>query len=215
MKINLFSKKDGGMGKSQERGFTLIELIITISILAVLVTILVVAINPAEQLARSRDSKRTADLAGLQSAMNLYLATATSTIDLDGSADSNAKCTDGATPTAWFNTTGSVSTSTVTSTIFTAKSVSSTQTIGSAGWLPARMDQTPGGAPLSVLPLDPSGQGANTTYYYMYACKNTNKQYELGAILESTYFLTDLDMDGKDGGSSSTMYEAGTNLNLL
>ena len=53
----LTTKKDWGMGLigSENRGFTLIELIITISILAILVTILVVAINPAEQLARSRD----------------------------------------------------------------------------------------------------------------------------------------------------------------
>jgi|GEM_PF-6638666 len=61
------------------RGFTLIELIVTIAILAVLVTAVVIALNPAEQLARARDSKRTTDIDALRTSWNLYLAQATST----------------------------------------------------------------------------------------------------------------------------------------
>lgn len=208
------------MLKTQEKkGFTLIELIISIAILAILVAVLVVAINPAEQLARSRDAKRVADLDALKSALNLYLATATTTVNLDGSASGseNALCKNGtaASLTLWTNTSGAVSTTTFTSQVFLLKSASSSQTIGNTGWLPARFDFTPGGSPIALLPLDPTGTGTGTSYYYSYACEKNNKQFELGAMLESTYFATDLNLDGNDGGASSTRYEVGSNMSLL
>ena len=44
------------------RGFTLLELLIVIGILATLATVVVLIINPAERLARTRDAKRIVDL---------------------------------------------------------------------------------------------------------------------------------------------------------
>lgn len=214
------------MIKTQEKkGFTLIELIVSIAILAILVAVLVVAINPAEQLARSRDSKRVADLDALKSALNLYLASATTTVNLDGSAtgSEDAKCVNGTASqdTLWTNS-SSASTTIGTGAYtggshgaYTLKSISTTQTIGSAGWLPARFDFTPGGSPLSNLPLDPTSPGTSATYFYTFTCEKNNKQFKLTAVLESTYFASDLNLDGNDGGTSSTLYEVGTNLSTL
>lgn len=204
--------------KQEKRGFTLIELIVSIAILAILVAVLVVAINPAEQLSRSRDAKRVADLDALKSAMNLYLASATTTVNLDGSGTANARCKNGSgTATIFFNSSAAATTTGAHDAgyAYAAKSISSTQTIGTAGWLPARFDWTPGGSPLSNLPLDPTNPGADSTYFYAYSCEATNKQFKLSAVLESTYFKTDLNLDGNDGGATSSIYEVGTNITTL
>ncbi|MBI5732767.1 type II secretion system protein [Candidatus Jorgensenbacteria bacterium] len=205
---------------SRPRGFTLIELIVTIAIVAILVTVLVVAINPAEQLSRSRDSKRISDLDALKTALNLYLAQATTTINLSGNTPSaNSGCIFQASSTLYLNTTGAVATSTVFGASTTIVRSTTTQAVGSTGWMPARIDQTPGGATVSVLPLDPTnGLGSGTTYFYYYLCDITGgvRNFELGATLESTYFTSDLDLDGTDGGNESGRYEVGTDpaLNL-
>lgn len=203
--------------QKQTKGFTLIELIISIAILAILVAVLVVAINPAEQLARSRDSKRVADLDALKSALNLYLATATTTVNLSGDATANARCKGGTgTATLFLNTNGAaVTSSQVVGYAWAARSASSGQAVGNTGWLPARMDWTPGGAPISNLPFDPTNPGTDTTYFYSYGCDAVNKQFKLSATLESTYFASDLNLDGNDGGATSTLYEVGTNITSL
>ena len=198
------------MNQKQIKGFTLIELIITISILAILIAIVVVALNPAEQLQRSRDTKRVADLDAIKTALSLYLAQATTTISLDNSNGTLCLGGTGA-DTWWVNTTA-----TITPPSGFVQVTSTNQTVGSAGWLPARMDQTPGGAPLASLPLDPTnGTGALTTFYYGYSCRASNNTFEITARLESNFYKTDLDQDNTDGGNSSSTYEVGTDMNII
>jgi len=58
----------------REKGFTLVELIVVIAIVAVLAGVLMLAINPAALLAKSRDAKRLDDLDNLNKAISLALA---------------------------------------------------------------------------------------------------------------------------------------------
>ncbi len=214
------------LSKHSAKGFTLIELIITISILAILVTVLIVAINPAEQLSRSRDAKRTADLDALKSAITLYIAQATTTVNLDGGGTANTLCIGGSgEDTVWLNTSQAVTTATGSpSTIVGAGRTTSTGLKVATGstataaisWMPALLGQTPGGPAISTLPADPSGT-AHTTNYYSYTCDiggGALLNFELNAKLESAYFQTDLDIDGTDGGQSATKYEVGTDPGL-
>jgi prepilin-type N-terminal cleavage/methylation domain-containing protein len=77
MKISLLRqflcsiKKDSGSNCSS-KGFTLIELIIVIAVLAVLFTALLTTINPLEQFKKARDTDRKAALGQIQRALESY-----------------------------------------------------------------------------------------------------------------------------------------------
>lgn len=60
------------MRRSTNKGFTLIELLIVIAILGVLATVVIVAINPLQNLARTRDSGRLSTVAQLGHALEAY-----------------------------------------------------------------------------------------------------------------------------------------------
>jgi len=182
-----------------KKGFTLIELLIVIGILAILATVVVVVLNPAQLFAQARDSQRISDMTTLRSALSLYLATV-GTPSLGTCpilpASGAGRCTaNAASPFATVST--------------TCGAVSTTRTTGGAGWVDVNFASVPGGSPLSVLPLDPSN---GTTYYYAYACNNDDRTFELDANMESDRYAsggTD-DVETKDGGSQPGWYEVGT-----
>jgi len=54
------------------KGFTLVEMLIVLGILAVLITIILIAINPAQQLMFARNTKRNADVNQILNAVDQY-----------------------------------------------------------------------------------------------------------------------------------------------
>ena len=55
------------------KGFTLIELLVVIAILAVLLSITLIAINPARQFAQANNTQRRSDVSTLLNAINQYM----------------------------------------------------------------------------------------------------------------------------------------------
>ena len=58
--------------KKKQSGFTLIELLVVIGILAVLMAIVLVAINPARQFRQSNQTRRTADINAILNAITQF-----------------------------------------------------------------------------------------------------------------------------------------------
>ncbi len=58
----------------KEKGFTLIELLVVIGILAILLSIVLIAINPARQFAQANNTKRRSDTTAILNAISQYSA---------------------------------------------------------------------------------------------------------------------------------------------
>ena len=177
-------KEENFMAK---KGFTLLELLIVIGILAILTAAVVVVLNPAQLLAQARDSQRLSDLASVQSAINLFLATATST-DLGTGPYATANATCGFTST----TTCTVSTSTA---------------VNGTGWVRVDLSRASGGSPLAVLPLDPTN---TATYQYAYIANDNYDTFELDARLESEKYRSRMTNDGGSANVCGANYTDAT-----
>ena len=220
------------MKKNKDSGFTLLELLIVISIIAILSVALVIVLNPAETLRKSRDAQRLSDLSTMKTAIGLYLTSAaTPTL---GNASSNATCK--TTPATVWGTAGTfkiwyslASSSAITDTTLDGSTtttpafqVTTPALTDGTGWIPINFGSLTGGSPISNIPVDPTNTIANlasvasTDLVYRYACSVTPLAYEIDAQLESSAYTTaPNDLRANDGGNSASYYETGTNLGIL
>ncbi|MGB7958081.1 MAG: prepilin-type N-terminal cleavage/methylation domain-containing protein [Minisyncoccia bacterium] len=218
--------------KSKKKGFTLIELLIVIAIIAILSVVVVLTLNPAEMLRRSRDSNRASDLSIIKTSISLYLADVSST-----SMGASATCYIGllagqssaalweapsSSPTVasqancvqWFNSAPTLESSS------SNRGVNGTTTIAGVGWIPINLSLVSSGAPIGQWPIDPStapGTSAtNAGHFYSYVPGASNNAYKLAAKMESTLYSNggSGDLESTDGGVDPYMYEQGTNLAL-
>lgn len=223
---------------SAKKGFTLVELLIVLTILAILGVAIVLVLNPAEILKKSRDSQRMSDLSAMKSAISLYLSTVTN--PYLGTTSSETGCKSESTKYVWISLLNhtvasgsnysSGSTTAVAPTDFTGYvqfGSTTAQLVDGQGWIPVTLTNTTGGAAISAWPIDPASFATNLTgtsssdRYYRYGCNASDASsnpstFELDANLESTYYTTEPNnMEANDGGNNEVRYEAGTNLTLL
>ncbi|NTW22637.1 prepilin-type N-terminal cleavage/methylation domain-containing protein [Candidatus Falkowbacteria bacterium] len=216
--------------RNRTQGFTLLELLIVIAIIAILSVILVLVLNPAETLKKSRDAQRISDLNTLKTALGLIVTASTS----PNLSSGNTSCSGGGTTKIFYSnnpgtcattpTLGSDSASTTLASGWC--SGTTTASIDGNGWLPVNFGWLPGGSPISNLPLDPTNTIAApntpvaTDLVYRYTCQSAggvkpSYVFELNAALESAAYTVDDDKRAKDGGDNTAMYEVGTDLRLL
>jgi prepilin-type N-terminal cleavage/methylation domain-containing protein len=177
-----------------QKGFTLVELLIVIALIAVLAVAVILALNPAELLKQGRDSTRISDLANINSALSLYLVDV-STLSMGTSTNCYVQASSSANCTSRF--TGSPTTTLIAS-----------QAINGTGWIPVDLTKISSGSPLPRYPVDPIN---NTTYFYAYRPSSTPGFYEINAVLESTKYSSQMT---SDGGNNPDAYEVGNDLSL-
>lgn len=139
----------------QNRGFTLVELLVVIAIIAILAAVVVLIINPLELTRRGRDAARLADLANLQNAINVAVQEST------GSGAVTVLCQE----TETYPCNGSSNTGTRTS--------------NGTGWVKVDLSSLKS-VSVATLPVDPVN---STTYHYTY-CANDDT-WEINTVLES------------------------------
>jgi prepilin-type N-terminal cleavage/methylation domain-containing protein len=182
---------------SLKKGFTLVELLIVIAILAVLATATVVVLNPAELLAQARDSQRISDMDTLKNTLAIYIAQVTP-LNLGAVsgcvASGGGRCT--ALPTALygpFGTAGAASATCVNTT-------PPVRTTAGGGWVDVNFGGIPGGSPIPMLPIDPTNSATGALgvggYYYGYMCDVTYSTFELSARIESVKYRSKMPFDG-------------------
>lgn len=229
--------------QKRDAGFTLLELLIVIAIIAILSIALVFMLNPAETLKKARDAQRISDLKTVKTALGIML-TASSTPRLDTAA--NLVC--------WTNGTGGAQTAKIAySTASTVTLVATlpnggSDTVGTAydatgsivtaansgkvdgtGWIPVNLKVLTGGTPISSFPVDPintvaTSAATSTDLVYRYACQNASPTaspskpayiFEIDAVLESNAYKVEDNKMAKDGGDNDSFYESGNSLNVL
>ncbi len=182
-------------------GFTLLELLIVIGILAVLASVTFIAINPAEQLKKTRDSNRLSDLATLNSALSIYLTdtggstsigtttlTYLSLSDPAATTSAGSDCSGLGFPAGYFHCAGP----------------DYLQKTNGTGWIPVNFTQISIGNPLQKLPVDPTNSYSSNLYYSYFPGSGT---FKLVAKPESLDYLA------KAGQSVST-FQSGNNMAL-
>ncbi|MCL4367060.1 prepilin-type N-terminal cleavage/methylation domain-containing protein [Patescibacteria group bacterium] len=176
--------------KKTARGFTLVELLVVIAIIAILAAVVVLIINPLELTRRSRDAARLTDLANLQQAINVAVqeATASGGQILCGTSGSNYTCVGHSDDTD-----------------------ANVRNSNGSGWVKVNLSLQKS-VSIPTLPADPTN---STDYHYTYCASDTvgsTDSWEIDTALESDQ------QKGKmatDGGDQDTLYEVGSNLNLI
>jgi len=181
------------------KAFTLLELLIVIGILAVLSVTVMIVINPANLLMKSRDAKRVSELNALSASINFFV------VSLPGGSlgssqtvyislpDTNSDCSTYSLPNLpppW---------------VYHCVTQANLTKLDSNGWVPINFSSLDFGSPVSHLPIDPVN---NSSLYYTYT---TGGSFELTSLLENP---DDHDAAINDGGPNTGVFEIGTHLGL-
>lgn len=195
----------GKISRARREGFTIIELLIVISILALLAAVVVAFLNPVETLKQPRDAVRIVEIDGIVKAVDLYQA-------------ENPDASLGIPLTVYVsipdpNIISPATTSTCPSLglpqlspgwNYYCVTSANLRRVDGDGWIPLNLVSLPSGVPFHALPIDPIN---SSEFYYAYI-----PGYIATARMESEKYQPAV--APKDGGADALRLERGSDLTL-
>jgi len=192
---------------SFRRGFTLVEILVVVGLIAILSTAVLLTLNPLDFLKQGRDSTRLNDLSNLMRTLNYIQAESPQTFfgnpktiyisrpDPNLTGDATSTCPNmnlPPIPTDWS---------------YYCVSPQNLSRIDGKGWIPIDFSNQ-AIFRLSKLPTDPQN---NENYYYTYVYDPNTQTFEIDTALESQ---KQKHLLSEDNGDNNNLYELGTNLTL-
>lgn len=191
---------------NSRKSFTLIELLVVLALVAILSVVVILTLNPAELIKQARDSNRLSDLSTINTALNLFSTDVasgfmgTSSVVYVSIPSASPTCSGLGLPTLSSGYT------------YNCVTTANLRNTDGTGWIPVNFQRISSNSPVSQLPVDPINT-TSTRLYYTYV---SGGSWELNASVEATKNKLggSGDLVSKDGGSATSLYEVGNNLNL-
>lgn len=187
------------MSEKRLKAFTLIELLIVISIIAILGSATVVILNPSDIIKNSRDSTRMTDLDSVKKAIDLYdfefssyslVVTNVVYTSLPDTSSTCASYTLPTLPTGW---------------VYNCVTQANLQKTDGTGWIPINFNSMSRGSPVPSLPTDPVN---SVDIFYTFTASSFGN-FELAGVDESAKQYS---IASRDGGDDGYLFEKGTAL---
>jgi len=190
------------MRNNFNKGFTLVELLAVVTILATIATATVIIMNPVEMIRQAEDAVKLNDLNSIHQVLNLFRS------NRPGGSLGVPNTVYVSIPSASTDCAGLGLPSLPAGWNYRCVTAANLRRIDGNGWIPVNFTAITGRIPLTTLPIDPINTVASGSYY-IYVTNGTS--WALATMIGSRRHAP---FAVRDGGTDFGRFEVGTNLSL-